>query len=131
MNILLDTQFVLWILADGKKIKKRERDLINNNNNFIICSSISIFEISLKYSIGKLKLSSFTPIQVPNLLLENGYEIKNIEYEIFATYHQLPNDIHKDPFDRIMIWEAIKNDFYFLSQDKEVSKYQKYGLKII
>jgi PIN domain nuclease of toxin-antitoxin system len=130
MNILLDTQFILWIITNGKKIKEKERKIIINSKNNIICSSISFFEISLKYSIGKLELTNFLPSEIPDLLFNNGYQIKDIGYDTFSTYHQLPQDIHKDPFDRILIWEAINNHFHFLTRDGKIPEYIKYGLKI-
>lgn len=131
MKILIDTQIILWILTDGKKLKQNEIDIINNPDNEIICSSISIFEISLKYSIGKLELRNFTPEMIPELLQNNGYRIKNVDFEVFSSFYKLPNDIHKDPFDRILIWESIKNDFTIMTRDTKILEYKKYGLKTV
>lgn len=130
MNVLLDTHYILWVLTDGKKIKESEKRIISNYNNSIICSSISLFEISLKYSLGKLELHNFSPNVIPTLLIKNGYVIKDVGYDVYASYYQLPSDIHKDPFDRILIWEAIKNDFHLLSRDRKIGEYKKYGLKL-
>lgn len=131
MNIIIDTHFILWILTDANKLKKDEIELIKDNENIIYCSSISLFEISLKYSIGKLKLEKFEPEDIPDLLKTNGYEIIDVSYSTFATYYKLPNEIHKDPFDRILIWEAIQKNYFLLSRDKNIEKYEKYGLKTI
>ncbi|MCK5154909.1 MAG: type II toxin-antitoxin system VapC family toxin [Spirochaetales bacterium] len=131
MKILIDTQIILWILTDGKKLKQNEIDIINSPDNEIICSSISIFEISLKYSIGKLELKNFTPEMIPELLQNNGYRIKNVGFEVFSSFYNLPNDIHKDPFDRILIWESIKNDFTIMTRDTKILEYKKHGLKTV
>ena len=80
MKILVDTNILLWILFDDSKLKKNEIALINNSENEIIISGISLFEISLKYSLNKLELFNLTPEQIPDLLLANGYEIENVNY---------------------------------------------------
>jgi len=131
MKILIDTQIILWILFEVDRFTEAEKKIITASENQIICSSISLFEISLKYSIGKLKLCNITPEKLPTLLIENGYLIEEVNYDIFSTFYKLPCDIHKDPFDRILIWQAIKNNFFLMSRDKEIKKYQKFGLNLI
>ena len=131
MNILLDTHFILWILTDETKISKKEKEIIENSKNSIICSSISFFEISLKYSIGKLILEKFSPEDIPDLLLNNGYDIKDISYKTFSTYYKLPNEYHKDPFDRLLIWEAIQNNYRLLTRDANIKEYESFGLKLL
>ena len=131
MKVLIDTQIILWILFDSKKLSSTEKKILVSDNNQIICSSISLFEISLKYAIGKLKLKSVTPEKLPNLLIKNGYLIKDVNYDIFSTFYKLPSKIHKDPFDRIIIWEAIKNNFSLMTRDKEIKKYEKFGLSLV
>lgn len=131
MKILIDTQILLWILTNGKKLKRHELDFINDSGNEIICSSISLFEISLKYSIGKLELNNFEPKDIPAALQENGYLIKDVQADVFSSFYQLPQKKHKDPFDRLLIWEAIQNDFYLLSRDSEFENYKKHGLKYL
>ena len=130
MNILLDTHFILWILTNEEELTDIEQQAVLDPKNTIICSSISLFEISLKYSIGKLRLTNFTPEDIPNALIKNGYQIKEISHKTFASYYKLPNDIHKDPFDRLLIWEAIQNKYKLLSRDGNFKKYKKYGLKL-
>ena len=131
MKILIDTSILLWILFDKDKLKKKEKEIIENENNEIIISSISLFEISLKYSIKKLKLKNITPDKIPEILISNAYEIENIDYNTYASFYQLANDIHKDPFDRLLIWEAINKKYELLSRDSQFKHYQKYGLKLV
>lgn len=130
MKILIDTQIILWILFDSSMLSKKEKDAIYDEDNEVMCSSISLFEISLKYSIGKLKLNGITPDKIPDLLVKSGYTIKDISFEIYSTFYKLPNEIHKDPFDRIIIWESIKNNLFLMTHDKAIKKYVKYGLNI-
>ena len=130
MKIVLDTQFILWILFDSGRLSKREKEIIYDENNQIICSSISLFEISLKYSIGKLVLNNITPDKIPDLLVGNGYIIKDTTHDTFSSFYKLPRDIHKDPFDRILVWESIKNGFHLMTRDKKIMEYEKWGLKL-
>ncbi len=130
MTYLLDTQLLLWILFDSKRLNQSELKILNDESNEIVCSSISIFEISLKYSIGKLELFHTTPDKIPEALQSAGYQMKEVGLEVYSTFYRLPVDIHKDPFDRLLIWEAIQNNYTLLTRDREIEKYQKYGLKV-
>jgi PIN domain nuclease of toxin-antitoxin system len=60
-----------------------------------------------------------------------GFKLIDLGVKEAATFHNLKNVHHKDPFDRILIWQAIKNDFTFISDDKNVKKYISEGLKVI
>jgi PIN domain nuclease of toxin-antitoxin system len=131
MKVLIDTNILLFILFDDTKLSKKELKIITDENNEIIVSSISLFEISLKYSINKLELKNITPDKIPDLLTKNGYAIENIDYTTFSSYYKLPSEFHKDPFDRLIIWESIRKNFNLLSKDGEFKNYEKYGLKLL
>ena len=131
MKILIDTNILLFILFDDAKLSKKEIEIISDDNNEIIVSSISLFEISLKYSINKLELNNITPDKIPDLLISNGYMIEDIDYITYSSYYKLPAEFHKDPFDRLLIWEAIRKDYSLLSKDRAFVNYEKYGLKLL
>ena len=131
MNILIDTQILLLILFKGSELTSKEIEIIKDDKNEIICSSISLFEISLKYSIGKLKLKKITPDHIPALLLKSGYTIKDVNHQTFSSFFKLPLKEHKDPFDRILIWEAIENNWHLMSRDKWMKEYRHHGLKLV
>jgi len=132
MNILIDTNIILWILFDSKSLNEKEKLIIEDENNQIIVSSISIFEISLKYSIKKLELESITPDEIPDLLKNEGYVIEDAGYDSFSTFYKLPFlEEHKDPFDRIIIWEAIRKKYFLMSRDEKFKQYKNIGLKLV
>ncbi len=131
MKILIDTNILLFVLFDEAGLSKRELELIKDEDNEIIVSAISFFEISLKYSLQKLKLKNTTPEKLPELLLKSGYSVENIDYITFASFHKLPLEKHRDPFDRLLTWESIRKDFYLLSKDKKFYEYEKFGLKLL
>jgi len=131
MKVLIDTNILLYILFDDLKLSKNEIEIISDDNNEIIVSSISLFEISLKYSINKLELNNITPDKIPDLLIRNGYIIEDIDYITYSSYYKLPAEFHKDPFDRLLIWEAIRKEYNLLSKDRAFVNYEKYGLKLL
>ena len=131
MKILIDTNILLFILFDESRLTKRELEIIQDEDNEIIVSAISFFEISLKFSLRKLKLINTTPEKLPELLLKSGYSIENIDFLTFASFHKLPLDKHRDPFDRLIIWESIRKGFYLLSKDKKFGEYETIGLKLL
>jgi len=130
MTCLLDTHYMIWALADTKKLSARVKDAIVNPDNRIIVSSISFWEVSLKSSLGKLSISGFSPADLPGACAETGFEIKSLSPEDASTYHLLKASHHTDPFDRMLIWQAIRNHYTFISSDKQIKKYAAEGLKL-
>jgi PIN domain nuclease of toxin-antitoxin system len=131
MTCLLDTHYMLWTLAETKKLSPRIRAAIVDPDNRIVISAVSFWEISLKSSLGKLSLIGFSPADLPEACKQMGFEIKNLSPEDASTYHLLQSTHHKDPFDRMLIWQAMRNDYTFVSADKQVKKYVAEGLKLL
>ncbi len=94
-------------------------------------STLSIWEISLKYALGKLELGGHTPEEFFETVKELGLQVANPAPEYFASFYKLPLiPGHKDPFDRMLIWQAIQSNAILLSADAEFPKYQPVGLKL-
>jgi len=130
MTYLLDTHYMLWAVADTRKISRKIKDVIINPANHIIVSAISFWEVSLKTSVGKLHISGFSPEDLPTACLQMGFVIEDLAAETCSTYHLLQPAYHKDPFDRMLIWMAIKHGYMLISADENVKKYTSEGLKI-
>jgi PIN domain nuclease of toxin-antitoxin system len=131
MTYLLDTHYILWAVADTKKLSARVKATLVNPDNRIVVSAISFWEVALKSSIGKLSLTGFSPADLPEACQQIGFEIKSLSAEDAGTYHLLQATRHKDPFDRMLIWLAIRNDFTLISSDKNVKKYTNQGLRLL
>ena len=131
MTYLLDTHYMLWAVADTKKLSKGIRDIITNPDHRIVISSISFWEVSLKSSVGKMEITGFSPEDLPDACLLAGFDIECLSAEDCSTYHKLKATYHKDPFDRMLIWQAIQNDYTLISSDNNVKKYISAGLKIL
>jgi PIN domain nuclease of toxin-antitoxin system len=130
MTYLLDTHYMLWSIADTMKLSRKAKNIITNPINQIIISTVSFWEVSLKSSLGKLEISGFAPEDLPEICLQMGFDIKTLSPEDSSTYHKLKATYHKDPFDRMLIWQAIQNAYTLISEDEQVKKYKSEGLKV-
>ncbi len=121
MNILLDTHVALWAIADSSDMPAEARGLILDSENNIFVSAASIWEIAIKHSIGKRSM----PISAREALRffqESGYFILPVATEHAALVETLPPR-HKDPFDRILVAQALLEPLRLLTHDKEVARY--------
>jgi PIN domain nuclease of toxin-antitoxin system len=131
MNYLLDTHCILWTLFEPSKIKDKILQIFKTPEDSKVVSGISLWEISLKYSLGKLELSGTNPEEIYEKISESGFDIIPMENRVFASYYKLPKkENHKDPFDRLLIWQAIANDFTLITADKTIEQYIQDGLKV-
>jgi len=130
VNYLLDTHTVLWALQEPEKLSRRVVELLNDEHNNFFVSAISIWEISLKFSLGKLNIGDVIPNEIPNLATMSGFKFIALSVDESSTYHQLILTHHKDPFDRMLIWQAMRQNLTLISTDKTVSQYQQAGLKV-
>ena len=131
MRFILDTHYVLWTLFEPDKIDTEVLAILKDEDAAKLVSGISFWEISLKFSLGKLELSGTNPDEIYNKIIDSGFEVISIENEIFASYYKLPKKVkHKDPFDRLLIWQAMQNDLTLITKDKKMREYVKDGLKI-
>ena len=118
MNLLLDTHILLWWLDDNALLSVNARQAIADTDNLIILSAAVIWEIRIKQAIGKLKIA-------PNfydVVKEQGFEMLAITSEHAYAVGDLPKH-HRDPFDRILIAQALLEGFTLVTQDAIFNKY--------
>jgi len=84
----------------------------------------------IAYLNGQLEITGFASEDLPEACLKMGFEIVVLSAEDSSTYHKLKAVYHKDPFDRMLIWQAIRNNYSMISVDRNVKKYVLEGLKI-
>ena len=121
-KFLLDTHTLIWFAQGSPNLSLKAKDSILEISNACFVSSISIWEIAIKTNIGKLDFSfSFHELEL--LLAENKIKIISPTIEDFTTYQKLPLH-HKDPFDRILIAQAITNDLSIITKDREFTQYE-------
>jgi PIN domain nuclease of toxin-antitoxin system len=129
MNLLLDTQGFLWSLFTPDKLSKASVREIQSPNNDVAVSVVTFWEISLKYALGKLELTGVTPEELPDFAGQMNLEILPLTAAEASSFHKLPRLSHKDPFDRIIIWQAIQRKMILVSKDRDFKAYRKFGLR--
>ena len=131
MSCLLDTHALLSTLLDPSRLGKKAAASIRNPEVSVSVSVVSFWEISLKFATGKLELSGVTPDDFPAIVHQSGFDILPIAADDAATFHHVPRMEHKDPFDRLIIWQAISHKLTLISQDSAFAAYRKLGLKVL
>jgi PIN domain nuclease of toxin-antitoxin system len=122
MKVLLDTNALLWLLEDDPRLSQAARRAIESASKVII-SEVSLWEISIKISIGKLQ-------PVPELLdtvLNLGFNRMNLRDSDLKAYETLPL-IHRDPFDRMLVVQALSEGASLITSD---AKLKEYGVEVV
>ena len=130
MNYLLDTHVLLWSFLDTSKLSSGIKSVLVDGYNDVHYSPISLWEISIKYGLKKLSLKGGTPEDFFAELEDSFYICAAMKNEDLLTSYRLPG-YHKDPFDRLLIWQAIRGGFVLISADGSMESYKAEGLKVI
>lgn len=131
MSYLLDTHALLWVLFSPKNLSPKVLKILSGTDVAKFVSAISLWEISLKYSIGKLFLMKKRPDEIPLAVKKMGFELLDINSHTAAAFYKLPILSHKDPFDLMLVWQAISQKYTLVSKDKRLRDYQRHGLKLM
>ncbi|MCF2488945.1 type II toxin-antitoxin system VapC family toxin [Dyadobacter sp. CY347] len=131
MTYLLDTHILLWAFFETEKLTDRVREIVSRTDNKILVSSVSFWEISIKVNTGKLRIGDTSPSLMPEICERAGFDILNLNAKETSSFHQLIASYHKDPFDRMLIWQALCHKYTLISDDENIRKYALDGLKII
>jgi PIN domain nuclease of toxin-antitoxin system len=119
LNIIIDTHIFLWLIYDPKKISKEYMEILEDMTNNIFLSSISVAEIMIKKSIGILEVD----FDVIEMVDKMSLEFLDFDAKSAIVLATLPF-YHKDPFDRMLIAQAISNKYKILSVDSKFKKYE-------
>ena len=121
MRYILDTHAIIWYVEDSPELPKSIADIIDNPENDICISSVSLWEIALKASLGKLDLE--LPLEEFLLNIKSrDFTLFQIEDEYLCRLSSLAY-IHKDPFDRLIISTAIAEGITIITIDENIKKY--------
>jgi PIN domain nuclease of toxin-antitoxin system len=132
MRLLLDTHTLLWSIGKTNELSEKAVQEIKNANNEILISAVSLWEIALKYNIGKLIMESFDIKRIPGYCEEMGFELIPLEpLDALNSLYLPQKNIHKDPFDRMLIYQCIRNGYIFVSKDTRIKIYKEDGLEFI
>lgn len=123
MNLLLDTHTFLWFIAGSSLLTRKARAAIEDENNRIFLSVASLWEIAIKVSLGKIKLSESFDTFIPEQLTVNGIELLDISIEHTALVATMPFH-HRDPFDRLIAAQARVENITLVSTDDVFDSYE-------
>jgi PIN domain nuclease of toxin-antitoxin system len=119
MRLLLDTHVLLWWLANNPRLSAYARTVIADSDNQVFVSAVSAWEIEIKRAIGKLE----APEDLLGAIAANDFERLDIKIEHSLRLRELPLH-HNDPFDRMLIAQALYEDLTLLSGDKKIALYE-------
>lgn len=132
MKYLLDTHVFLWMLLHTDKLSKKVYNVLEDSGKEIYLSAISLWEVAIKHQLRKLDLGGVDIRLLPNVAAQSDVKIITPEPYDFITYSELPlKKEHRDPFDRLLIHTAIRNNLILISKDKKFEQYKKDGLQMM
>lgn len=122
MNLLLDTHTAIWFVTDSKQLPRSAKKFIENPENHCFISIATLWEMGIKYSLGKLKLKAELK-KIFELFFESGLILMPITPDHILTNISLPFQ-HRDPFDRLIIAQAKREGYTIISKDREFENYE-------
>ena len=121
MTLLVDTHLLLWAAGEPQRLSKKARRLLEDPGSQLWFSAASLWEVAIKHALGRQDFR-VEPRRLRRGLLANGWRELTISSEHAVATLDLP-PIHKDPFDRMLVAQAIVEGFTLLTSDPMVAKY--------
>ena len=122
MKLLLDTHVFLWFISADSRLPNSFKDTIREPNNTVYLSVASVWEIIVKYSLGKLPLPQSPEIYIPRQRIIHQIKSLPVSETSLKPLVSLPNS-RRDPFDRILISQALSHNLTIVTFDREIKNY--------
>jgi PIN domain nuclease of toxin-antitoxin system len=122
MNYLLDTHVYIWFGSTPNKLSSRVLEIMKDRHNTIFLSAVSIWEMQIKIQTGKLQVSNLQSKIATEVHLDR-IKILPIELDHIYTLDRLPLANHRDPFDRLLVAQALYQNWPLLSHDPLIAQY--------
>jgi PIN domain nuclease of toxin-antitoxin system len=119
MILLLDTHALIWSLEDSPRLSETAREAIEDPTNVILASAVSAWEISIKKALGRLD----APDDLVSALDEAGFTRRVVTFADVDRLGSLP-DHHRDPFDRMLVAQALEDGAPIVSRDPAIAQYR-------
>ena len=123
MKVLLDTCAFLWLVTDDPQSSELAKEIFLNEDNELFLSAVTGFEIAVKYSLGKLRLAEPPKEFIANRIKANALIELPLSMIHALALQNMPLH-HKDPFDRLLVAQAMVNQIPLLSADQQLSAYE-------
>lgn len=124
MRLLLDTHIALWAIADDPKLPAKARALIADAENTVAVSAASVWEIAIKHSLARANSMPLSGTQALKYFRAAGYDLLPVTAAHAAAVENLKPH-HADPFDRILVAQALSEPLTLLTHDKQMAGYDK------
>jgi PIN domain nuclease of toxin-antitoxin system len=122
MKLLLDTCTFLWIVTGDRALSRVARESFADPNNAVYLSAVSAWEIAIKHALGKLPLPRQPAALIADLRARHHIESLPLDERAALAVAQLP-ELHRDPFDRILICQTIMGGLTLLTPDSLITQY--------
>lgn len=122
MRLLLDTCTFLWLAVDSPRLSARARTLFADPDNEVLLSAVSAWEISVKHALGRLPLPQPPHELVPSERHRHAVEPLPLDEESALLLPRLP-PLHRDPFDRMLVCQAMVHALVILTPDRDIAAY--------
>jgi len=123
MEYLLDTHSFLWFINGDDQLSQKAKSAITDSETVKYLSIASLWEIAIKVNIGKLSLD-MTYVDLRQHVIDNGFEVLPITFEHTAALISLELH-HRDPFDRMIIAQALSEQLTVIGKDENFDKYNR------
>jgi PIN domain nuclease of toxin-antitoxin system len=127
VKLLLDTHVVLWAAAEPQALLSEARAAIEDGAHEAFVSVVTGWEIAIKQSLGKLDLSEPAERWLPEVLRRTGFDVADVELSAALRVRSLPWH-HRDPFDRLLIAQALEAGYTIVTRDEA---FEKYGVPLL
>lgn len=128
MKLLLDTHIFLWYITADLRLPTLFRDAVREPKNEVFLSVVSLWEMIIKYNLGKLPLPQLPEIYIPKERRRHQIKSLSLHENAIKELANLPA-LHRDPFDRILICQALANNLTIVTLDPQVQSYNVLYLK--
>jgi PIN domain nuclease of toxin-antitoxin system len=122
MRVLLDTNSLIWATADGEQLSAKARDRLDDPASVKVVSAVVFWEMTIKVGLGKLSLGMSPDALMEMLLTQGDIELLDIHARHLRRLLALPHH-HRDPFDRLMIAQALEEGWEVISSDDQWDAY--------
>jgi PIN domain nuclease of toxin-antitoxin system len=122
LNILLDTCTFLWLISDSMELSEHAREVFQYDSASVFLSSVSVWEIIVKHALGRLPLPHPPAQFIAGMRALHSIEPLPLEEEAVLMLPKLP-DIHRDPFDRMLVCQALAHGLSLLTPDSLIRRY--------
>jgi PIN domain nuclease of toxin-antitoxin system len=121
VNLLLDTHIALWAIADDSRMPEKARSFILDPQNTIWVSAVNVWEIAIKHRLGR-EVMPISGHEALTLFRRSGFKFLSVEPEHAAAVDELPMH-HQDPFDRLLVAQALITPMRLMTHDRSVARY--------